>query len=357
MRRVLYLLAFAFLPLLCGEAQAQNVSCSPFSGWPLNIKLGTAPLGIGAESTRCANQKLMDAVNTLANTAIGQNTQLSTLKSTAAPSLTQFYSGQNALMNLVFDTTAQSVTQAEQTGAFRMTSYTGAQGGVSAYKMALGMENTCYSGSADCWAATAVLTTKTGYPASRNQIAFEVDQNNDSGTDCGDADLGQNGTVGCGGLLITGAGTNQVNFGLAVAGYSKVRNGVLFPSGGVIASSIRDYSSSISVLYDTGSHANGIALSGTYSANAIASPGFTVSPTGVVNAAALTTGGPVTSLYQKLTPVTFATVASQRPCNSTNAGNMAFIIDSNTTTFNAAVAGGGANAMAIICNGGAYVVH
>jgi hypothetical protein len=314
-----------------------------------------ANLLVGTETTRAQAAEALLAP--LASPTFTGTATISALTGTTATPLTHFYSGQNAKTALVFDATAVSTSAAEQTGMFRMNSTTGAAGGVAAYKMALGAESTCGSGSSDCWGMTTVLTTTNGYPVARNQIAHEFDQNNNSGTNCADVDLGVAGTVGCGTVLITGAGSNQINFGLGIGGYSKVRNGIAFFSGGPIAASIRDYSSSISVLYDTGAHSNGIALSGTYSANAISSPGFTVGGTGALSAASITTGGQVTALYQKLTPVTYATVQGQRPCNSTNQGNMAFVTDSNTATFNAAVAGGGTNAMAVVCNGTAYVVH
>lgn len=68
MRRILLpILAAAGLLAGTSAGYAQNIPCSPFTNFPLNINLGVPPLGIGGETVRCQNQKVMDAVNTLSS--------------------------------------------------------------------------------------------------------------------------------------------------------------------------------------------------------------------------------------------------------------------------------------------------
>lgn len=307
-------------------------------------------------SSQLSNEERTDAPLPIAGGTLKGKLNLPAIATTGPARMTHYYSGQKVQTSLAFDVTAVDSNQAEQTGLFRMNSTVGGSATTSAYKMALGAESTCGFGSSDCWGMTTVLTTTSGYSKSKNQIVHEFDQNNNSGSNCQDADIGSGGSI-CGTVLITGAGQNQINFALGVAGYSKVRNGLAFFSGGPIATSIRDWSSSISVLYDTGTHSNGLVLNGKYSNVAITSPGFKVSGTGILSAAEIKTDGQITAQYQKLTPVSYSTLVEQRPCTRENQGNLAFVTDSKTAVFNDPVAGGGTNAMAVVCNGTAYVVH
>jgi hypothetical protein len=67
-------------------------------------------------------------------------------------------------------------------------------------------------------------------------------------------------------MVITGASTHKVNFGILIAGDGQIYNGVLFEGSiGPIANDILSYSSAVNFLDDLGSHANGISLGGAYS--------------------------------------------------------------------------------------------
>ena len=99
-------------------------------------------------------------------------------------------------------------------------------------------------------------------------------------------------TVSCMTMLLTGAGSNQITAALAISGFSKYRNGIQFNSGGPVATSLRDYSSSQVVLKDTGSHINGFDGQGaTYSGNYLVGPlsQFLVGPQGQITVQSVAT--------------------------------------------------------------------
>lgn len=209
-------------------------------------------------------------VNRAGDTMVGQLNTLN-LYSSAPPLITQTYAFTSILTALDFDLTAISATMPEQTVAFRMTSNTGG-GTTTTYKSAFGAETICSSASSPCWAGTTALTTNSGYALTKSQISFEVDHNNNSGSNCTDVDYGTTGAP-CVSLYVTGAGTNQISAAIGVGGNNQVRSGIAFYTGGTIAADIRSFSAAINFIQDTGSHSNFIdASGGACSSNFILSP-------------------------------------------------------------------------------------
>ena len=110
--------------------------------------------------------------------------------STSYATMAHFFSGQFVKSALIEDVLANSAIAAEQAGVFRISSSTGFSGGVSAYKMALGAETKCYSGSAPCWGMTTVAGFFPGYAPTLSKIGHEIDYSNFTGIDCPDGDEG-----------------------------------------------------------------------------------------------------------------------------------------------------------------------
>ncbi|QEE39028.1 MULTISPECIES: hypothetical protein [unclassified Methylobacterium] len=283
--------------------------------------------------------------------------QVDSTYSASSPSMLATYGYQRVLTSLWFEAEAKSATQAEQAGVFRMTSTTGRPGDVKSYKMALGAETTCGVGSSSCWGMSVIGSFNRGYSTKNHQVAFEVDHNNLTGTNCLEADYGIAGNVPCASLVITGSGSSQITAALDIQGNNQSHNAIQIDTAGASLSTLRNYANTQNLAYDTGSHINGVFLNGTYSKTAIYSPGFTVNGTGDVVARAVSAEGDVSSRYGRLTPVIYRTVAAQRPCNIENQGVTAYIKDSTTASFNAPISGGGSIAIGVVCNGADYVVH
>lgn len=55
--------------------------------------------------------------------------------------------------------------------------------------------------------------------------------------------------------------------------------------------------------------------------------------------------------------VNVGTVAQLQSCSTAIKGAMSMVTDANSATFNAAVAGGGANIMLAVCNGTGWKIH
>ncbi len=165
------------------------------------------------------------------------------ITSTEDATIAQTYGFTSILTALDFDVAAISAGLPEQTATFRMTSNVGGATAAT-YKAAFGAETIASSASSPVWAGTFALTTNTGYALTKSQISLEVDHNNNTGFDAPDADVGLLGVVPIGAFYITGAGANQINFGLGISGNAQIRNGVVFFTGGPIYTSITDYSQS-----------------------------------------------------------------------------------------------------------------
>ena len=356
-KRLLLAIGLAFCALApSAPAQAQNVQCA------------TRPTG--DDSNACASTAFV--INQIAATGailkpgtstivpstnggvlydnngiLGDSTTLpsgltipnyASLESHTSASLAETYSGASVLANTYVNINAASATQSEVAGVFRLTSGLGSANPLTAAKQALGAEVICNTGSSGCWAYTAVNTTTAGFPATTaDQLTAEADQNNNSGVNCPDSDL-SSGAV-CGTFLLTGAGGNQLNFGIAISGNNQIRNGILFAKSGPISDSIHDYSSSINSYIDQGTHAgSGINLSSaTYGGNAFVGPGgtFIVTPLGALTSlnATLTSfssAGVVTNNSSGLL-ISTSTLAPALGGTGVNNGASAFTIGGNTS--------------------------
>lgn len=228
-----------------------------------------------------------------------------TIYSTATPSISATYAFTTINLAQYFSSTAVSTSVAEQTAAFRMIS-SQATTSSAAYKSAFGMETICSAGGF-CWAATTALTISTGFnytpTGGARAISFEVDCNNNGGTNAADTNIGIANAPMLGCLYITGASSNQWNFGIAVSGSSNIRNGLLFPTGGPVSNDILTFDSAQNVINDQGSHINGVSLAGTYSGNGLSLSG-TFSGN-IINAAGYTLAGTgITYIYPNL-PATY----------------------------------------------------
>lgn len=238
-----------------------------------------------ASTSQCQPLVSVDSINHLLTLVTPR------IKITATSGRTLFFAGQNVDVPATVEMTGNSTSAAEEAFIARMTSTAG-DNSVGHYKAAGGFETTCSGAtSAYCWGLTSVLTTGADYPtASQYQISVEVDHNNNSGTNCGDADYGVTGSP-CGELFMTGAGTNQLSFGVGIAGNNMTRNGLAIYTGGAIAAAVRDYSAAQYSYRDTGKHINGLDASG-----AVITGNWLVSPSNLLTvsgAGFLTTARPI----------------------------------------------------------------
>jgi hypothetical protein len=204
------------------------------------------------------------------------STGLSTLSNAAisgTPLQVLNFSGFNVNASLVMNTTAVSTTAPEQTAIFKMTTNTGAPS-LGTYKAALGWEIDAGSASSPVWGANGLAQANAGYPVlTQDFTTLELDMNNLSGTNCIDEDPGSTGHY-CGPLVITGASTSQLTYGIDIGGFNQVRNGILFASGGPISADLLTYDASQTLWTVNGAHVNGIYAGGaTFSTYFLVGPG------------------------------------------------------------------------------------
>jgi hypothetical protein len=224
-------------------------------------------------------------------------------KSTASPGITETFANTAALTSFDFNVSDQSNTEEEFGGMFIFNANHGAANPVQAAKVALGVEILCNSGSASCEAYNPVATVNSGFVYSTSPAGgastLEIDYNNVSGTNCITQDIGQPNNAGCGAVAITGASTDNVNFGLAITGGNNhTLNGLLFPTGGPVTNDILSFDTSTALIHDVGVHTYGLYLGGTYSSLIINTPTFAVFPSGFSfwGAGAFTANGAVATV-------------------------------------------------------------
>ncbi len=272
------------------------------------------------------------------------NSARSSALSTATANMAHTYSGLIVRSSFVRDDIAASATLPEQTSIFRMTSSVGQGGPGLIYKMPWGSEGIYNLGSAPGWGGTVVATFGSGYFSGNSQIDLELDHNNNSGFNCPDEDLGVVGTVGCGTLLLTGAGRYQTTFGMGISGYGRIRNGVQFNSGGPVVTDLRSYSAAIRSYVDSGSHYDGVDFhQATLAHTFLRGPNdsFLVDKAGNVFATTVRTA-----------PIRFLQLPA---CNAATQGMRAYVIDDIYSGFASPTAGGGSYHMPVSCNGAHWV--
>ncbi len=300
MRRVAAILAL-LAGLLPSTAIAQRLPDLPSNTVYGRLGIGPGPgqaLPFSVLTAQVLTQMAAHTVKCNVNSSTGVSQDCTAFNLAGPPSISGTFADTPLLTTILVNNTATSATQIESVATFRLTSGVGSGHPTTAGKSTLGTEAICNSGSAQCGAFGAVITTNTGFAVTTiTALLSEFDFNQASGTHCDDGDPHATG-VWCGYLLMTGAGNKQINFGLAIAGNLQIRNGVLFQQDGPINNSIVDYSASVVSWNDKGSHTHGLyANNATYSGNFITGPSatFVVTPAGALTAVSLTTSGNITT--------------------------------------------------------------